>query len=137
KRQIATHVIPDPDTLPYRPEVLAYLERSRSEGRALVLATAADEIHARAVAITSETTGSTSRHGSPLAGRSSSPRPCVCSSGSRGIRRSSPCSDRKSTRLNSSHGYISYAVFCLKKKNTPFVTSSFPKNKLPTAITQL
>src|SRR5687768_18289447 len=30
--------------------------------------------------------------------------------------------DRKSTRLNSSHGYISYAVFCLKKK----------KNKLQT-----
>src|SRR2546422_1205825 len=30
-----------------------------------------------------------------------------------------PCGswiDRKSTRLNSSHGYISYAVFCLKKK---------------------
>src|SRR5687768_18247808 len=26
------------------------------------------------------------------------------------------CVDRKSTRLNSSHGYISYAVFCLKKK---------------------
>src|SRR2546422_6306581 len=25
--------------------------------------------------------------------------------------------DRKSTRLNSSHGYISYAVFCLKKTN--------------------
>src|SRR2546422_3484778 len=34
-------------------------------------------------------------------------------------RRSSPVPrppDRKSTRLNSSHGYISYAVFCLKKK---------------------
>src|SRR2546422_3292117 len=35
--------------------------------------------------------------------------------------------DRKSTRLNSSHGYISYAVFCLKKKkketNTPLHTS--------------
>src|SRR2546429_1470057 len=30
------------------------------------------------------------------------------------ISTSSP--DRKSTRLNSSHGYISYAVFCLKKK---------------------
>src|SRR2546429_3435880 len=31
--------------------------------------------------------------------------------------------DRKSTRLNSSHGYISYAVFCLKKKkdNTPIL----------------
>src|SRR5205809_1663116 len=28
----------------------------------------------------------------------------------------SPSTDRKSTRLNSSHGYISYAVFCLKKK---------------------
>src|SRR2546429_4431447 len=28
----------------------------------------------------------------------------------------SNCKDRKSTRLNSSHGYISYAVFCLKKK---------------------
>src|SRR2546429_2982604 len=36
--------------------------------------------------------------------------------------------DRKSTRLNSSHGYISYAVFCLKKKNAdqfPSVTLSF------------
>src|SRR5687768_17960836 len=29
-----------------------------------------------------------------------------------------PKADRKSTRLNSSHGYISYAVFCLKKKKT-------------------
>src|SRR2546422_2271587 len=36
--------------------------------------------------------------------------------------------DRKSTRLNSSHGYISYAVFCLKKKKSDgkdtFVTAS-------------
>src|SRR2546429_5851188 len=30
--------------------------------------------------------------------------------------------DRKSTRLNSSHGYISYAVFCLKKKKRHRVT---------------
>src|SRR3954466_7121095 len=29
------------------------------------------------------------------------------------------CSDRKSTRLNSSHTIISYAVFCLKKQNNP------------------
>src|SRR2546429_4411352 len=29
-----------------------------------------------------------------------------------------PGGDRKSTRLNSSHGYISYAVFCLKKKKS-------------------
>src|SRR2546422_5773928 len=28
--------------------------------------------------------------------------------------------DRKSTRLNSSHGYISYAVFCLKKKKNKY-----------------
>src|SRR2546422_6293625 len=32
--------------------------------------------------------------------------------------------DRKSTRLNSSHGYISYAVFCLKKKKTECITLS-------------
>src|SRR2546429_6601387 len=31
--------------------------------------------------------------------------------------------DRKSTRLNSSHGYISYAVFCLKKKQYTMVSS--------------
>src|SRR5438309_7076045 len=58
---------------------------------------------------------------------------CACSSGS-GSRWPSPCpgrvapgaadyrapeqaQDRKSTRLNSSHSSISYAVFCLKKKN--------------------
>src|SRR2546422_2691900 len=42
----------------------------------------------------------------------------------RGMRR-----DRKSTRLNSSHGYISYAVFCLKKKkNRPCV---LPTNHTP------
>src|SRR2546422_4482030 len=32
------------------------------------------------------------------------------------LHRLESCLDRKSTRLNSSHGYISYAVFCLKKK---------------------
>src|SRR2546429_3223309 len=39
------------------------------------------------------------------------PRNCVQYRG--GVRDET---DRKSTRLNSSHGYISYAVFCLKKK---------------------
>src|SRR2546429_1082823 len=34
--------------------------------------------------------------------------------------------DRKSTRLNSSHGYISYAVFCLKKKKQPDTPSNPP-----------
>src|SRR2546422_7327908 len=43
-------------------------------------------------------------------GRSASPRRTLASRSGRGRR------DRKSTRLNSSHGYISYAVFCLKKK---------------------
>src|SRR3712207_7841372 len=33
--------------------------------------------------------------------------------------------DRKSTRLNSSHANISYAVFCLKKKNTPPISSPY------------
>src|SRR2546429_1484682 len=33
--------------------------------------------------------------------------------------------DRKSTRLNSSHGYISYAVFCLKKKNR--ISNEYPQ----------
>src|SRR5438445_7368533 len=35
-------------------------------------------------------------------------------------------SDRKSTRLNSSHANISYAVFCLKKKTTHARTCTFP-----------
>src|SRR2546422_6600454 len=36
--------------------------------------------------------------------------------------------DRKSTRLNSSHGYISYAVFCLKKKKSKrFVLADKPQ----------
>src|SRR3712207_8632123 len=42
-------------------------------------------------------------------------KPCSCHAG--GIRFSQ---DRKSTRLNSSHANISYAVFCLKKKKQYF-----------------
>src|SRR5438128_7626771 len=47
------------------------------------------------------------------------------------------CGDRKSTRLNSSHGSISYAVFCLKKKKkirhdhdsvAPLLGSSLPRH---------
>src|SRR6266850_5335192 len=42
-------------------------------------------------------------------------------------RRRCPCRrrDRKSTRLNSSHLVISYAVFCLKKKKTSHTPTSF------------
>src|SRR2546422_4889317 len=42
--------------------------------------------------------------------------------------------DRKSTRLNSSHGYISYAVFCLKKKKNNYFLVS---NKIATCNIQL
>src|SRR2546422_4154791 len=35
--------------------------------------------------------------------------------------------DRKSTRLNSSHGYISYAVFCLKKKKAYWPSAAAPR----------
>src|SRR5712675_661632 len=45
-----------------------------------------------------------------------------------------PARNRKSTRLNSSHGYISYAVFCLKKKkkqqnNNPHTQHTTKHNK--------
>src|SRR3712207_8381766 len=40
--------------------------------------------------------------------------------------------DRKSTRLNSSHANISYAVFCLKKKKKNYTIYEFTKN---TAVT--
>src|SRR2546429_6599677 len=42
--------------------------------------------------------------------------------------------DRKSTRLNSSHGYISYAVFCLKKKKTTKTTNYSSRLLLPHSI---
>src|SRR2546422_8348138 len=38
--------------------------------------------------------------------------------------------DRKSTRLNSSHGYISYAVFCLKKKKLTTVSILVTRHKI-------
>src|SRR5690606_40950569 len=45
--------------------------------------------------------------------------------------------DRKSTRLNSSHVKISYAVFCLKKKSTYFsyFMSAYPKHIIPSTRT--
>src|SRR2546422_5408803 len=54
--------------------------------------------------------------------------------------------DRKSTRLNSSHGYISYAVFCLKKKKqlnsgnasiyAKYISTILTKQKLARATRQ-
>jgi 4-hydroxybenzoate polyprenyltransferase len=50
KRQIALHAPLDVRTLPYRPEVLAFIEEARASGQQIVLATAADASHASAVA---------------------------------------------------------------------------------------
>src|SRR2546430_4064681 len=70
-----------------------------------------------------------------------SSRGCPSSSSTEGICRSnSDCSaeisrlvrDRKSTRLNSSHSQISYAVFCLKKKNKEYVVCQFYQIKSST-----
>src|SRR2546422_1311667 len=44
--------------------------------------------------------------------------------------------DRKSTRLNSSHGYISYAVFCLKKKKKNTTYNNTPTPATPPATTR-
>src|SRR5437773_4430358 len=44
------------------------------------------------------------------------------------------CADRKSTRLNSSHITISYAVFCLKKKKSPGSVSIDLSNQPPIYI---
>src|SRR2546427_5491147 len=40
------------------------------------------------------------------------------------------CRDRKSTRLNSSHSQISYAVFCLKKKKTKYKAELYSHTRL-------
>src|SRR3989442_5858882 len=45
------------------------------------------------------------------------------------LHHSSAISDRKSTRLNSSHVRISYAVFCLKKKNPTSRRANPPTNR--------
>src|SRR2546422_6094200 len=44
--------------------------------------------------------------------------------------------DRKSTRLNSSHGYISYAVFCLKKKKNSAASHGTPTAPVPCTATR-
>src|SRR2546421_7478802 len=57
--------------------------------------------------------------------RSSAPGPVSRSSSVRSRR------DRKSTRLNSSHDQISYAVFCLKKKKKPARNTTRPDHDQP------
>src|SRR5687768_18170830 len=55
-------------------------------------------------------------HGSALRGGNGRGRASLGHGVDDGPLRDVVAGDRKSTRLNSSHGYISYAVFCLKKK---------------------
>src|SRR5690606_41632907 len=52
------------------------------------------------------------------------------------VKNLAPDEDRKSTRLNSSHVKISYAVFCLKKKTTPSLSQSLQASRvvMPPAI---
>src|SRR2546422_3874643 len=45
------------------------------------------------------------------------------------VKRIAALGDRKSTRLNSSHGYISYAVFCLKKKKQLHTPTRAPPSR--------
>src|SRR5258708_15781897 len=59
------------------------------------------------------------------------PRTGTCSRPEGGRRR-----DRKSTRLNSSHQIISYAVFCLKKKHAPQSSPGFVAPRRTTALRQ-
>src|SRR2546430_12632875 len=57
---------------------------------------------------------------SPTASATQTPAPTTTLGSTRPRQRTTPSknsTDRKSTRLNSSHSQISYAVFCLKKKN--------------------
>src|SRR2546430_11894741 len=63
---------------------------------------------------------STSTNGVPVAQRRASAS-SKTRAFSRPVRKSRSARDRKSTRLNSSHSQISYAVFCLKKKNVCLV----------------
>ncbi len=50
KRKIADRVVPNPAALPYRPEVIAYVEKAKAEGRAVYLVTASDQRIANGIA---------------------------------------------------------------------------------------
>src|SRR5690349_22001621 len=76
--------------------------------------------------------GGRDRHpsGLPRRGRQPEGRAVVARHASRGDRRAEE--DRKSTRLNSSHVEISYAVFCLKKKKKK--NKKYRKNRYQTKL---
>src|SRR2546430_6699012 len=69
------------------------------------------------------------RHALPRRDRRDAPHHAGEAAARRGVRRGTTCgsdhADRKSTRLNSSHSQISYAVFCLKKKITIILLAQY------------
>src|SRR2546429_1523541 len=97
---------PRPPLFPYTP-----LFRSKSEEREPELREAqAGAVHSREGSVDVAKLGRNEQDGEPPFLRERRGRR---SNGGHGV---NDRRDRKSTRLNSSHGYISYAVFCLKKK---------------------
>src|SRR5216684_6323589 len=62
--------------------------------------------------------------------RSARPPALFDGKGGAGLRAHARARDRKSTRLNSSHGYISYAVFCLTKKTPVLAGAGFPAQQI-------
>src|SRR2546429_5265746 len=98
---MSTAAVKPPTT---RAELLAALnEAARRQSTATVLFHAAVAERLGLSATDHKYADLIARQGPMTAGERSSPRTC------------DRWRDRKSTRLNSSHGYISYAVFCLKK----------------------
>src|SRR3712207_7709919 len=62
---------------------------------------------------------------SETAGAEAGARSPLASEAAEFVAESQQVEDRKSTRLNSSHANISYAVFCLKKKNIPYMYTCY------------
>src|SRR2546422_745229 len=84
-------------------------------------------LHAREEITAARSSDAGGQPGTPSASRASAPGErglAAAVTEDRDLRDLRARGDRKSTRLNSSHGYISYAVFCLKKKKLPLAENS-------------
>src|SRR2546421_8448207 len=97
--------------------------------------TATTEIYTLSLHDALPISGTGARPGDPGAGRfrDSSSRAGAQACAGPGARSAS--GDRKSTRLNSSHDQISYAVFCLKKKKTESAAHASKDAQLSSALT--
>src|SRR3712207_7052393 len=88
---------------PPRSTLFPYTTLFRSAGGGTAFALDSEVIQTITDTVTTTTTTDTTSHDAPAVEQEAEQKQ----------------EDRKSTRLNSSHANISYAVFCLKKKNTP------------------